>query len=102
MRKAREFLGIDPDAEMNHLFSQFGREDETGAMAMNYYLAILEDKVGETNTFTSAQLREMQAGGGGAGGGAGSGAPVTPSGPLSFNYGALDSIPSATDSIGGQ
>ncbi len=102
VRKAREFLGIDPDAEMNHLFSQFGREDETGAMAMNYYLAILEDKVGETNTFTSAQLREMQAGGGGAGGGAGSGAPVTPSGPLSFNYGALDSIPSATDSIGGQ
>ena len=102
VRKAREFLGIDPDEEMDHRFSQFGREDETGDMAMNYYLAILEDKVGATNTFTSTQLREIQAGGGGAGGGAGSRTPVTPSSPLNFNYGALDSIPSAPDSIRGR
>ena len=61
VREAREFLGIDPDMEMNHLFSQFGREDETGSMAMNYYLAILADKIGATNTFTSAQMREIRA-----------------------------------------
>jgi hypothetical protein len=70
--EARELLGIGPDEEMGHLFSDFGELDPSGTMAMDYYLARLTEKLGSSNTFTREQMRQMGALRGGAGGSLGS------------------------------
>jgi len=103
-QKARKDLGVKEGELMIHEHGAFG-SDASGRDASDYYLARLTRIIGDTDMTdygaVAGQVDELPTDNV-PGGGAGSGAPVTSSGPISFNYTGLDSIPSTTDSIGGQ